>query len=298
MPVLLQVLMPYIVGGVLLLAAGLFALALWYLRRGRLEPYWRLRRDASRIGWRLFLSALILAGLALAVGSATGLLSWLLSEATPEAIAPSEAPDTPTMTPIPTDTALTVTPTRVTPARPTASRTPRVTASTATEDSTPTATLTVSSLPPTPTATPSPTETRTPTPRPSRTPSPTATPLPITPLDAGVRLPEAAAVTIVGVAARVDADLALLEPGPVLDAGLTRVYFELAFDGMIDGVAWERGLYRGEELVQGGAYLWRAGETGTAIHFFGDAAGFPAGDYAIRVTFSGRPAAELAFTLE
>ncbi|MDT8299183.1 MAG: hypothetical protein RQ801_12820, partial [Spirochaetaceae bacterium] len=50
----------------------------------------------------------------------------------------------------------------------------------------------------------------------------------------------------------IDSDLALLEASPTLPAGLTRLYFELTYSAMAEGVAWERGLYRGEELVQGG----------------------------------------------
>ncbi|MBN2470387.1 MAG: hypothetical protein JXN59_06665 [Anaerolineae bacterium] len=300
MPALLQVLIPYIVGGTLLLASGLFLLSLWYFRRGKQEPYWRLRRDASRTGWRLFLASLIMFGGTLAGGIVTGVTSWLLAEETAVFLATETPPPSVTLTAtllasLPTQTARV----RAATSTPSHTATPVPTQTSATADSTALPTITAApSL--TATDTPLPTATLTPTRRPTRTPLPPTATLPaITPLESGIRLPaESVQVVITGIAAGVDSEFDLLDPGAVLGAGLNRIYFGMAYDGLADGAAWERALYRGEALVQGGAYLWRGGEQGEAVHFFGDAAGFPSGEYVIRISLAGDLVAEASFSLQ
>lgn len=94
-------------------------------------------------------------------------------------------------------------------------------------------------------------------------------------------------LTIVAVASAVTADLQPVNPDAPLQAGITRLYFWVAYRGMVDGMAWERLLLRDGRVIQGGAYLWNGGAEGTALYFFGDAEGFAPGEYEIRLTFSG-----------
>lgn len=107
------------------------------------------------------------------------------------------------------------------------------------------------------------------------------------PLASKVTAPPGADLTIVAVASAVTADLQPVNPDASLQAGITRLYFWVAYRGMVDGVAWERLLLRDGRVIQGGAYLWNGGAEGTALHFFGDAEGFAPGEYEIRLAFSG-----------
>ena len=292
MPVLMQMFFPYVIGGTLFLAIALFGVASWYFRRSRREPYWVLRRDASRVGWRLFLISLALFGVA-GVGGLYLMLVSLIGGA-PDASQPASIPASDhvasiatTTSPVPPSSE----PDEATPNRPlyvveTASLAPSATRPSPTRSSvepsaTPSVRVSATSRPPTSTAVPA-----------------SSTPVAITPLEASVTPSRGVRIVIDGIAAQVNSDFELVDVGQGLVAGLGRVYFTLSFSGMTDGIAWERMLLRDGEVIQGGAYLWRAGETGTVVHFFGNADGLPAGEYAIRITLAGELAAERAFSLE
>ena len=85
MPDVLQTLIPYVVVGMLLVAGILFVFALWYFRRGKREPYWRMRRAASLHGWELFLVSVVLVFLAAGVCLFSGLAQAVLGGSTPVA---------------------------------------------------------------------------------------------------------------------------------------------------------------------------------------------------------------------
>ncbi len=275
MPDILQAVIPYVVGGMFLLALILFLLALVYFRRGKRDRYWRLRRAASQHGWQLFLISLTLAFVASAVCLFSGFASLIL-EGTAS---------------VPTATSMS----SATPTRLAMSPTIQPATSTSTPEPSPGVTQSPTSAPPTSTATattrPSLTPGYTP-PAVSDTPSgptatPTATEFQVWPLPSDVTpLPEAE-MTIVAVASAVSADLQPVNPDASLPAGTTRIYFWVAYRGLVDGVAWERILLRNGRAIQGGAFLWNGGAEGTSLHFFGDAAGFEPGEYEIRLSLSG-----------
>jgi hypothetical protein len=83
-----------------------------------------------------------------------------------------------------------------------------------------------------------------------------------------------------------------------LPAGITRIYFWITYSAMTDGAAWTRLLLRDGEPIQGGGYLWSGGETGTAAYFFGDAEGFPPGEYTLRLLLADQPVSEMVFIVE
>ncbi|MFN7209887.1 MAG: hypothetical protein ACK4P1_05770 [Aggregatilineales bacterium] len=65
-------------------------------------------------------------------------------------------------------------------------------------------------------------------------------------------------------------------------------------------VLWRRELWHNGALMQAAAYLWGARGDGQAVFFFGQAEGFPTGDYEIRLYLGASeiPAARAAFRLE
>lgn len=105
-------------------------------------------------------------------------------------------------------------------------------------------------------------------------------------------------MAITGVATQVDSEFRLQSPAGKLSAGATRIYFELTYEQMTSGAAWERVLLRGDEMVQGGAYVWTDPADGEAVYFFGASSGFPAGAYQIRIYLGGLLAAQYSFELE
>lgn len=276
MPDILQTLVPYIVGGMFFLALVLFLVALVYFRRGKRDRYWRLRRAASLTGWQLFLISLTLAFVASAVCLFSGFASLVLEgglQASPVPVSGS-----PTVLVSPLITVLPTAQAAATTAMPSPSPTPQPASAT-------------------PSATPTGTASATASPRPTRlvasvtlagpTATPTATELQVWPLASNVTPPPEADLTIVAVDRAVSADLQPVNPDALLQAGITRLYFWVAYRGMVDGVAWERLLLRDGRVIQGGAYLWNGGAEGTALYFFGDAEGFTPGEYEIRLAFSG-----------
>ncbi len=286
MPEILRTLVPYLVVGMLFLAVLLFLAALWNFRRGKREPYWRLRRAASLQGWELFLVALTMAFVAAAVclfsGFAQAVLGGYGPGQTPAAVLTAPTAAVPTVTaPPPSLTPIVIT------------ATPEPTLVTVTPRRTPT--RAVSTAPPT--ATMPPTATLL-TASPSPSLSPTASPFGVTPLASSVTPLPTMSVQITAVDSAVTDDLMPVNPRATLEAGIRRLYFWVSYAGMIDGVPWERLLvYEGVPL-QGGAYLWSGGETGTALYFFGDSEGFAPGRYEIRLSLGGETVASSMVILE
>ncbi len=291
MPEILESLVPFLVGGLSLLAALLFVVALWYFRRGRREPYWRMRRSASLHGWELFLVSLTMAFVAAAICLFSGFAQAILE-------GPDVTNDT-TETTVPSLTPLVITataePATATPAAVTTTIQSRLSA-------TPTPTLTpATDESPTPAPSVQPAETVTssspsPTASPSSTPSPTE-PV-VHPLESRITpLPEAV-LEITAVDSAVTGDLQPVNRETPADSGITRIYFWVRYSGLTDGVAWERLLLSEGIVVQGGAYLWSGGEAGENVFFFGEADGFGPGTYEIRLSLGGDGVASQVFTLE
>jgi hypothetical protein len=277
--------LPTMISAMLLVALALFILALQQLRRGRKGPYWRLRRAASQRGGVLFLASLGLFGLAFALAVFSGLgevaykrVRAVLVANDPNAVygvvlataSPSGLSLTPTAAPT-----LTHTPTPV----PTSTSTPQPTARP-------------------PTATPMPTRTNTAMPEPTFTFTPTqsfAEALALTPLE-GERAPGAgASLRLEAVASSLKADGT--PDSLVFGAGIKRIYVRIQFEGMENGVVWSRVLYRAGVPVQGQSYLWALGEKGSSTFSWGDDAGYPAGQYEVRLFLDNREADHESFTI-
>lgn len=260
---------PYVIGGLFALGLVLFVLALHQLRRGRIGPYWRARRQASTRGGRLLLTSLTLLTLAIALAFYSGLAAiafrGLFAQTSEESFQGVVVP-TFSRTPF-------VRPTNTPTATPTSTATPTMTRT----------------LPPSATATATLTATQTLTPTITSTPTATLTPSATFEQVVNLTLPagrEAQANASVQITAA-DQTLSLnqtpIEPKTVFSAGLKRVYLFINFQHMDNGVAWSRVLYREGVPVQGQSYLWSMGDTGTSFFFFGNDEGYASGDYEVRL---------------
>ena len=259
-------------------AVALFLLALGQLRRGRRGPYWRLRRQASQRGGMLLLISLGLFAVTFALAFYSGLAA-VAFRGIDDFFAGRNADFTGVIVPTSTPT-LDVT---MTPTSPSATPSATLTATTVPSATiVPSATVTL-----TPTQTASPTLTQTPTL--SSTPSATATFTPtvdrvlqLIPPVTGIP-PRPAATIQITAADEIAIGDTPLEPRTTFPSGITRIYLFLSYDQMDDGVAWSRVLYRDGEPIQGQAYLWSQGEAGKSYFFFGDEAGYPPGNYEVRL---------------
>jgi hypothetical protein len=283
MPDILQTLIPIIVFGMLLIAGILFVIALWYFRRGRRDKYWRQRRDASLHGWQLFLISVTMAFLSSAICLFSGFANTILEPAPVATEVSVAASMTPSTTPI----YITATP----------EESPSITPGEAVEqtaaetDTPPTATSLATTDSP---ASPSAIGTLAPT----LTISPAASPVQIETLPSSVTpLPEAN-VQIVAVDSDITADFQPAGSALPLPAGINRIYFWAEYTALTDGIAWQRLLLYEGQLMQGGAYLWSGGDTGSEVFFFGNSAGFPAGEYEIRLLLAGELKASQELMLE
>jgi len=209
---------------------------------------------------------------------------------------------TPTLSPTPTFTltpTVTATLTFTATATPTETLTPSPT-QTFTPSATPTPTFTF-----TPTATP--TETATPTPTftftPSATPSPTLIPLALLSapvLESSVTPSGRARLTITALGTRLSATGQIVNAQQPFKAPIARVYFAVRAENLQSGVLWRRELLHNGAVVQAASYLWGLRAQGQMVFFFGQAEGFPAGDYEIRLYIgaSETAAARAAFRIE
>ncbi len=214
---------------------------------------------------------------------------------------------TETPAPIFTPPALPATPTPS--PSPTPSSTPSATATltltftpSATPSPTPSATPTLTF---TPSATPTDTATFTPTatPTPSATPSPTLIPLSLLSaptLHSSVTPSAQARLSILAIGTRLNASGQIVNARPPLRTPAARLYFAVRAENLQSGVLWRRELWHNGALMQAATYLWGARGDGQAVFFFGQAEGFPTGDYEIRLYLGASevPAARAAFRLE
>ncbi len=296
MPDVLQTLIPFVVGGMLVLALGLFFVALWYFRRGRRDRYWRQRRSASVHGWQLFLISVTLMFVAAGVCLFSGLASAILEGRNSEATSTSASILLPSPTASTTPIYITATPDGL-------ESSPEPTADvTATEPEPPTATSEDNPVS-TPAIRVSPTRpaaTVTPTLRSSATPVATShnSAPGITPLASDVIPPSGLSLNIIAVDSEIGENMLPVDSRSLFAAGLNRVYFWVEYTGMVDGLAWERILIRDTEVVQGGAYLWSGGVEGSDVYFFGVSDGFEAGEYQIRVSIAGDLIASFDIVIE
>jgi hypothetical protein len=280
-------LLPYLIGGLFLLAFASFLLSVYHLRRGRTGQYWRLRRQAGQFGGKLFLTSLVLFVLALALALYSGLAAIAF-----RGINNLFAPNPPVLqgVALPTITS-------------TVTETPIPTATTrATVTDTPTLTPTRITSTPEPTATSTPTLTLTPT----LTQTPTITPTPTSTYESVLRLtppfstrharPEAS-IQITAADEAISSSQTPLQPRTIFSAGVKRIYLFMNYQGMDDGVAWTRVLYRDDVAVQGQAYLWSMGENGASFFFFGSEDGYVPGSYEVRLYLGDTEVNRFAFTI-
>ena len=66
---------------------------------------------------------------------------------------------------------------------------------------------------------------------------------------------------------------------------------------MDEGVVWSRVLYRDGQAVQGQAYLWSQDESGESFFFFGNEAGYPPGEYEVRIYLGDHEVSRFDFTV-
>lgn len=282
--------LPSVLGGLFVVALALLLLALFHLRRGRSGPYWRLRRQASVLGFRLLLASLALFALTVALAFYSGLATLAFrglddlftgraAAGAVGVVVPTVTPTVP-MSPSPTP-APTEQPTRVPTSAAAATPTP-------TDTATPPLTLTATS---TPTITPTPTDTVTPS-------ATYEAVLNVAPPLAHVTARPGALVEVTAADDAISANQTPLQPRSVFAAGVNRLYFFFIYRNMTDGAAWSRVLYRDSVPVQGQAYLWSLGAEGASFFFFGSADGYAPGSYEVRLFLGEREVSRFPFTIE
>lgn len=193
-------------------------------------------------------------------------------------------------TPSPENTAIT----------PAASLSPSATASASASPSlTNTSTVTAS-----PTMTDTATQTPTSSPTDAPTGTPTITPFPtlpsnITPPVAQATPGENISMRVAAIAEGLTAEFQALRPRETFTAGVRRLYFFIHFRNMNSGILWRPALFKDGVYLDGGAYLWGLQAEGESYFFFGQANGFEAGSYEIRIYIGdeAEPLATEAFTV-
>jgi hypothetical protein len=280
---ILVLFLPYIIVGLFVLALLLFLLSLHQLRRGRTGPYWRIRRTAGQRGGQLFLLSIALFGVASALALFSGLADLAYQRLT--RIVNSD-PNVPIGVVLPS---LTVTFQH--------SLTPSLTI-------TPTLTHIPTSPPPTPTGRPSVTPTWTPTPTLTSVPTLTLMPtstfesvLVLTPPPSTQQPRSGAAVMITEVASTVSSDGRPVEPTTEFQSGIERIYMFFDYQQMDDRIVWTRILLRDGVPIQGGSYLWSLGESGSDYFFFGSDAGYPSGQYQVRLFLGEQEISRFEFSI-
>jgi len=281
-------LLPSVLGALFIVALALLLLALFHLRRGRAGPYWRLRRQASVLGFRLLLASLGLFALTVALAFYSGLAALAFRGldslfAGRAAGAVGVVVPTVTVTVLLTDTPE-PSPTR----RPTRAPTSAAAVPTATDTAVPTPT-------PSPTLTPPATAT------PTLTATPTATyeaMLNLLPPPALATARPGALVEVAAADDAISANQTPLQPRSAFAAGVDRLYFFIIYRDMTDGAAWSRVLYRDGVPIQGQAYLWSLGAEGASFFFFGSADGYAPGSYEVRMFLGEREVSRFPFTVE
>lgn len=286
--------LPYVLVSMFLLAIMLFILALQQLRRGRKGAYWRLRRQAGQRGGRLLLAAVGLLILTLGLAFYSGLAA-IAFRGIDSVFGRNDSSYAGVFVP-------TLTPTRD--ETPTPSATPTLTL-TATQVSTVTIRPTTQ-IPETATLTASPTETSTVTLTPTLTQTPSITPPPsatfavmlrLTPPSSARPAAENARINLIAADDEVTRNATPLEPQSVFAAGIKRIYLFMNFQDMENGAAWTRILFRDDVPIQGQAYLWSMGREGSGYFFFGNDAGYEAGQYEVRIYLRDEVVSQFPFTI-
>ena len=287
-------LLPYLLVSMFLLAVMLFMLALQQLRRGRKGPYWRLRRQAGQRGGRLLIASVGLLMLTLGLAFYSGLaavafrgIDSVLGRNQTTYAGVFVPTLTPTLEESPTATAtLTATPTETS----TATQVPTI----------------VTTVPDTPSPTAQPSATPTVTATPTQTLTPTATLTPSATFAVALRLTappasrparEDARINLIAADDAVTGNATPLEPQTDFAAGTQRIYLFMNFENMDNGVAWTRILFRDDVPVQGQAYLWSMGTSGSSYFFFGHESGYEPGDYEVRIYLRDSVVSQFPFTV-
>jgi hypothetical protein len=257
--------LPMITGALFALALFLFVISLRLFRRSRRDVYWRNRRNAGQRGWRLFVVAfgLFSCGGMFCVFTILSLVLFDedgVSSASPPtelalivSTATMDGDQAITQSPSNTPEALASTPTAQPSPPPENLATPNVIIITATPVFTPTATL-----------------------------FPTFTPQ-FTPADSMITPLPNAEIRITALDDQITEGFTPINPRASFEAGVNRVYLFVEFRGMAKGILWRRALYRGDEWIDGGEYIWGQASEGTGYFFFGDDDGFEPGQYEIRL---------------
>jgi hypothetical protein len=252
--------LPMITGVLFALGLLLLVISLRLFRRSRRDIYWRNRRMAGQRGWRLFLMAfgLFSCGGMFCIFTVLSLILFDETDSSANAFPVADlATGTPTLPPLetPLENPDTV------------DQNPSESSATTPNDS---ATQNVIVITATPLVTP------------TYTPFPTFTPQ-FTPADSIVTPSPDAEIRITALDDQITEALTPINPRASFAAGITRVYLFVEFKGMAQGVLWRRELYRGDELIEGGEYLWGQASEGTGYFFFGEDNGFEPGQYEIRL---------------
>ena len=280
--------LPTALGILFVTALLLLLLALFHLRRGRTGPYWRLRRQASVLGFRLLLASLGLFALTVALAFYSGLAALAfrgLDDLFVGRPAGAVGVVVPSLTPA---LAVSPTPSPEPTQRPT--RVPTSAAAAAAPISTAAATLT-----------PTPTATATATLTPTETFTPTATyetVLNLAPPRALVTARPSARVEVIAADDTISANLTPIQPRTTFPAGVKRLYFFFVFRNMSNGAAWARVLYRDGVPVQGQSYLWSQGSQGDSFFFFGSSDGYAPGSYEVRLFLGETEVSRFPFVIE
>ncbi len=104
---------------------------------------------------------------------------------------------------------------------------------------------------------------------------------------------------VAAIAEGLTAEFQALRPRETFTAGVRRLYFFIHFRNMNSGILWRPALFKDGVYLDGGAYLWGLQAEGESYFFFGQANGFEAGSYEIRIYIGdeAEPLATEAFTV-
>jgi hypothetical protein len=107
-------------------------------------------------------------------------------------------------------------------------------------------------------------------------------------------------LTITALGTRLSATGQVISAQQPFKAPITRIYFAVRAENLQRGVLWRRELLHNGAVVQAASYLWGLRAQGQMVFFFGQAEGFPSGDYEIRLYIgaSETAAARAAFRIE
>ena len=288
-------LLPYILLGTFILGVLLFLLSLQQLQRRRTGAYWRARRQAGERGGKLFLVSVTLIAVSIVAGIITGIGTLIYRnnnrylDRGPDdlygIILSPEARLTATGEAIALVASTTLIPTDTPTPEPTTALAPTIAA----------ATLTPTLLPPSATFTPSASATFVPTLSPTLN---FAVVLKLTPIFNTTPRPARSGFRLSLNSATDGVDADGQAPGHEFKAGIKRVYLFISFASMENGVAWSRVLFRDGRPIQANTLLWSLGTSGNSYFFFGDEAGYGAGEYEVRLYVGDQEVSRYSFEVK